>query len=194
MRKILAVFAVLAGLTAPAFAGGSFEMYPQVGGPARCAGTSTGLAPSGTQCSANIPAGPATITGTEIIPADTQFTQGRGPQTVTIPVVRLGAGALVAPVPLTGGTVVVPSTASMVLLRPAGTLATLTVTLPAAAGLVDGQTIEIGSSQTVTALTVNAGAGATVSNAPTALTVSATASYGYKFVWLAATSTWYRLQ
>ncbi len=52
------------------------------------------------------------------------------------------------------------------ILTPAGTLATGTVTLPPVADLFDGQEVLVTSSQVITALTV-AGNGATVSGAPT---------------------------
>ena len=76
----------------------------------------------------------------------------------------------------------------------AGTIATLTLTLPAATALQDGQILRISSSQTVTALTVTPGSGTTVSNTPTAITISATGPYGYEFVYRAANTKWYRVQ
>ena len=61
------------------------------------------------------------------------------------------------------------STSSIwLILTPAGTLATGTVTLPPVADLFDGQEVLVTSSQVITALTV-AGNGATVSGAPSAL-------------------------
>lgn len=55
------------------------------------------------------------------------------------------------------------------ILTPAGTLATGTVTLPVAADCFDGQTIIVTSTQIISALTVTAGAGTTVGGAPSAL-------------------------
>ena len=93
------------------------------------------------------------------------------------------APALVA-VPVTAGTVALTAWRRQVL-NPAGTLATLTVTLPAAPA--DGQKQYVHSTALVTALTVNGGA---IKNAPA--TVAAGGSFG--FMWSAAAAAWIKVQ
>jgi hypothetical protein len=74
------------------------------------------------------------------------------------------------------------------LLRPAGTLATGTVTLPPAAQCNDGQVVQVTSTQIITALTVD-GNGATVSGAP--LTIGADGTFSLKY--RQPLATWYRI-
>jgi len=95
-------------------------------------------------------------------------------------------------VPLTGFTITIADGVSTLILDPAGTLATGTITLPATP--LDGQEVRVTSSQTITALTVSPNAGQSVANAPTTLAVSLTGPQGYEFIYHAANTTWYRLQ
>jgi hypothetical protein len=90
--------------------------------------------------------------------------------------------------PTTGFTFTVPARTSVVILTPAGTLATGTLTLPAAP--VDGQRVELLCSATVTALTVAANAGQTLSGTVTTCTASA----GHIWRYRATNTTWYTLQ
>jgi hypothetical protein len=69
---------------------------------------------------------------------------------------------------------------------PAGTLATGTVTLPAAPS--DAQRVRFSTTQTITTLTVSAGGAQTVMNAPTTLAAGA----GIGYIYDAANTTWYR--
>jgi hypothetical protein len=108
-------------------------------------------------CNQYQPYGPTALTGNEYIPADTGLPGGQNPQTVTVPVILLGAGNTNYSTPLTGTTVTAAATDSTILLEPAGTIAALTVALPAAAALKDGQTLRIASTQTITALTLTPG-------------------------------------
>ena len=73
--------------------------------------------------------------------------------------------------PVTGATVVVNdnNNDTHLILTPAGTLSTLTITLPAVANLRDKQTFLSTSTQVVTTLTVG-GNGTTINGAPTAFT------------------------
>jgi hypothetical protein len=80
-------------------------------------------------------------------------------------------------VPTTGFAITIPDNCSSLLLDPAGTLATGTITMPAVP--VDGQIVRLSSSQTVTALTLNANAGQTIAGAVSTLTAAAPASYQY---------------
>lgn len=70
-------------------------------------------------------------------------------------------------------------------MNPAGTLATGTITLPAAP--VDGMVITFSSTQTITALTVSANTGKTINNAVTTLSAGQSASYVYR----AASTAWF---
>ena len=64
------------------------------------------------------------------------------------------------------------------IMNPAGTLATGTITMPALP--VDGMTITFSSTQTITALTVNGNSGQTVVGAPTTLTAGAVVVLVYR--------------
>jgi hypothetical protein len=79
--------------------------------------------------------------------------------------------------PLTGFAIVIPDGCSQLALNPGGVLATGTITMPAAP--IDGQYVNICTSQTVTALTLNANAGQTISGAVATLTAAAPAAYRY---------------
>lgn len=132
-------------------------------------------------------------TGAEVLAADTNLSGGRNPQTAKFTFQQLGFGAIQYNAPLTGASITVLGPTSTLLLEPAGTIATLTVTLPAATLLKQGQVLSISSTATVTALTLTAGSGTTIAaQTPTAITVSATASYGYRFIYYG--TKWYRIQ
>lgn len=169
-----------------AYAAGMFAGLPIVGGAAYCSSTNNGV------CVNTVAAGPTAVTGNELIPADTQLAQGQNPQTVYLSMAAIGALPYQFETPLTGASITVANTTGSLVLAPAGTIATLTVTMPSAP--MDGQKLNISSSNTVTALTLTPSAGQTISNTPTAITVSTTAAYGYTFIYRAANSNWYRLQ
>lgn len=201
--KTLGLAAVVAASVAipVAYASGIFQGYPIVGSAAFCSSTNSqstsntvpGTLPSNSNCTTTVPAGPSALTGNELVPADTNLPNGSGQETVRVPMVLAAGGAYQYAAPTAGSTVTVAANVNNLVLDPAGTLATLTVALPAASALIDGQTIHISSSQTVTALTMTAGSGTSISNSPTALTISTTTSYGYEFVYRAANTKWYRL-
>jgi hypothetical protein len=88
--------------------------------------------------------------------------------------------------PLTGVTQAIPNDAEQVYVVPAGTIAALTLTLPAKP--YDGQELCIATTQIVTALTMTAPAG-TLRGALTAGTANGFASWKYN----AADTTWYRV-
>jgi len=188
-RKLFMALGLLAFVATPVLAAGLWPDFPIVGGASYCASTSTGV--SGQVCTVTVPAGPAALTGSETVPADTNLAQGQPPQTVKVPVTSLASGAYANVSPLTGTSVVIPNNVSNYLITPAGTIAALTVTMPSAP--TDGQVVRISSSQTVTALTLNGASGQTISNAPTAITISTTATYGYEFIYKASSKIWYRL-
>lgn len=95
-------------------------------------------------------------------------------------------------VPSTGFSITIGAGVETLILDPTGALATGTITMPATP--VDGQIIKISSSQNIVALTVNANTGQSIKNAPTALTVSLTGSFGFEFRYVLSNTTWYRVQ
>lgn len=72
------------------------------------------------------------------------------------------------------------------IIQPAGTLATGTITMPAAPA--DGMVIAFSSTQIITALTVSANAGQSIVNAVTTLA----AGGGAKYIYRLTNTTWYR--
>lgn len=90
--------------------------------------------------------------------------------------------------PATGATVTVAATDRFVVIKPAGTIAELTVTLPTAAQSANGDQITVNCTQIVTTLTVAAGAGASVANAPVAFAAGGFMSFVYR----TADTTFYR--
>ena len=96
--------------------------------------------------------------------------------------------------PTTGGTVSMALLKPTLLLKPAGTLATLTVHLPPIPTIGDffstkvaTATAVISSTQTITALTLNSTDGSTVLNAPTTIP----GGTGFSMFYDAASNTWY---
>lgn len=163
------------------YAAGMWQGFPVAGGPAYCNSTVNGV------CNQTIPAGPETA-GRGYIPSDSQLSGGQSPQTVLIPTSVLGGGVQSA-APLTGASIVVSPGVGNLILTPAGTIATATITLPAAANLFNGQKLYIISSQTVTTLTLTAGSGTTVNGTNTTLTAAAPLS----FIYNQAAATWIKI-
>jgi hypothetical protein len=73
----------------------------------------------------------------------------------------------------------------ILVINPAGTLATGTITMPAAPA--DGMTITFSSTRTITALTVNANTGQSIVSAPTVLPANQVGAYVYRL----SNTTWY---
>ena len=90
--------------------------------------------------------------------------------------------------PTTGQTVTLASGTETAIINPSGTLATLTVTLPACNSGYDGSIARISSTQIVTTLTVNATSGSVVGG-PTSLAVGS----GSGYLCRGANTTWYRI-
>ena len=180
-----------------ALAAGAFQGYPEIGD---LTGTTTCLSQGNRGvCNQYSPIGPSIITGNEQIPADTGSSSQ--PFTVLIPPAALGAGPYQYAAPLTGATLTVTNLQRRLILEPAGTIAALTVVLPAAnAGasnaLIDNQLFGLCTTQVVTALTLTAGSGTTVLNAPTALLVPVATGAGscVEWVYRQSNATWYRVQ
>ena len=93
-------------------------------------------------------------------------------------VFRTGADAL------TGGSYLIPDDVSHVIINPAATIATFTVTLPVTP--TDGQKEIISSMQIITAFTLSPSAGHTISNTITTMT----AGQSFARIFHAATSQW----
>lgn len=74
---------------------------------------------------------------------------------------------------------------TVLVINPAGTLATGTITMPAAPA--DGMTISFSSTQTITALTVNANTGQSIVSAATVLPARQATTYVYRL----SNTTWY---
>ncbi len=198
MKRKLAVGAALAAafvamVAVPlAYAAGMFPGLPIVGGASYCSSYSGTTA--GATCNVTVPAGPTVVTGNELIPADTQLASGRQPQTVLLSMASINALPYSYVVPSASLSLfTISATTGKLIMNPAASITAVTITLPASTALVDGQTFEVSSSQVITTFTVTAGSGTTVSNAPTIITPSTTGAYGYKFIYVAAETKWFRL-
>lgn len=180
-----------------AYSQGLFPGFPIVGGASYCMGSSTSGVPGTTAvCNVTVPAGPTVLTGAETIVADTNLASGQSPQTVKIDISTLGAGPTQYSVPLTGATVAVAAGTRQVIVNPAGTIAALTLTFPAAALLTEGQRVGFCTTQVITALTTTAGANTTLSNAPTAMLVPVAtgAASCVEWIYVSSAATWFRTQ
>ncbi|WP_338509202.1 glycosyl hydrolase family 28-related protein [Burkholderia gladioli] len=90
--------------------------------------------------------------------------------------------------PASGATVTIASGTQTALIDPSGTLAALTVTLPACNAGYDGSLVRLTSTKAVTALTLSAASGS-VSPAATSLSAGA----GHAYLCRGANTTWYAL-
>ncbi len=89
--------------------------------------------------------------------------------------------------PTTGFSITISDTVAELHLTPAGTLASGTITLPAAP--YNGQTVTVSTTQTVTALTVSPNSGQSVSGAPTTITAATPFTMRYR----TSTTQWRRV-
>lgn len=179
-KKLGLAFLSLAIVSTLAYAGGAFNGYPIVGDPGNDICLSFG---NNSVCNQFSAAGPTSVSPLATFPADTNVA-GSGsslnPSTINVPVGLTGATVLDA-APLTAASITVPTGTAKLILNPAGTIAALTVLLPAPSttisgnvySLNDGQEFFIYSSQTVTALTVTPFSGTTLT--PTITTVGVAA-------------------
>lgn len=193
-RPILTALGLLALIATPVLAAGLWPTLPLLGGAAVCSSTSTGV--SGQVCTTTTPAGPSSVTGSETIPADTNLSQGRSPQSVRMPMAAFNALPFTYATITQGATTNAITTLStdggVIIIGSAALTGTTTVLLPPSP--IDGQQFALSSTQSLTTLTISAPGGASVSNNPTAMTASTTASYGYRFKYRATGTTWYRTQ
>ena len=129
LKKLsLSAIAVLATVLA-AQAAGLWFGFPIIGGASYCITTNNGT------CVQTAPAGPPALTGTELIPADTGFTNGVGPATAYIPSISLAGGYGGTTVNSTTGTgqnPVVANGISTYIYSGAGTATFATFTFPTA--------------------------------------------------------------
>ena len=181
MKKIALLALALVLGSSSAYAGGTFPTVPIAGGSAYNCSSGNGVQ------TCTVPAGPS-VTGNELMPADTSLTGGLYPQTVLIPLNQVRAATYAQSTPVTGFSITVPATTTIEQITPAGTLATGTFVFPTAA--VDGQRLRIFSSAIVTALTLTAGTGQTIVGGVTALAANTPVEYVYSL----STLTWYRIQ
>lgn len=158
MKSRILAFALLAlGFGSSAAFGQAFPNYPTLNVPADTQCLAYG---NNGRCTSWRPAGPTALTGEETIPADTNAANGANPQTIRIPVTGVGGGKLVVAVPVTTDVINVDAQTRQLIVNPAGTIAALTVNLPAAsATMVNGQRVGLCGTQIVTALTMGAGTG-----------------------------------
>lgn len=89
--------------------------------------------------------------------------------------------------PTTGFSYTFASGVQVLIMNPAGTLATGTITMPASP--VDGMVVRFSSSQIITALTVLANTGQSIVGALTTLALGGNAQYLYR----QTNNTWYRI-
>lgn len=89
-------------------------------------------------------------------------------------------------VPVTGFSYTFTNSFAGVIIEPVGTLATGTLVFPAAP--VNGQTVQVDTTQTITTLTLTPGAGTTIVGGITTLAANGFASWYFR----SATSRWYR--
>lgn len=191
-RRFGLSLAALVAVTAVAHAAGMFSNLPVVSGAAYCAL----YAGDGVTCAGSVPAGPTALTGNERVPADTGLPGGNQPQTVLIDVTSLGAGPTQFSAPLTGASITILPTTRQVVVDPAGTIAALTIVTPAASAMVEGQRIGFCTTQVITSLTVTAGTGVTVKNAPSAMLVPVAtgAASCVEWIYVASNTSLYRVQ
>lgn len=86
LRSAAVALSALAIASTAVYAAGLFPGFPIVGGVSYCSSQSTaGVPGTAAVCNVTVPAGPSSITGLELIPADTGLASGQQPQTVLIP-------------------------------------------------------------------------------------------------------------
>ena len=89
--------------------------------------------------------------------------------------------------PITGFSLAVTTGTQVVILKPAGTIATGTLTLPA--NPLDGDRVRFSTTNTITAFTLAPSAGQSVANAITTIAANGFAEYIYRVT----DTTWYRI-
>ncbi len=156
---------------------------------------------NGGVCNNTVAAGPA-LTGNETILANTNLANGANPQTGILSLASIGAGKLDVEAPTTGATLTVDAQTRQLIVAPTTTIATLGITLPAAAStMYNGQRIGVCGTQIVTAVTMSAGTGNTFGSTVTsqAMLVPIVTGGASCMEWIysktsATAGVWYRTQ
>ena len=185
-----------------AYAGGSFQTLPVIGGSSYCASTVTGTGglggttgqgqgTVGSICGQTVPAGPTVFSGAEVAPFDLYApgtsTSNGGPQTALVNITQLGQGPMLDVT--SPATATIPANTPYYFLDGAQGSA-FTITMPASA--VEGQIQRVVcEAATVGTLTVAANSGQTLKGNPNAACV---AGVGYSWRYQASNTTWYRFQ
>ncbi len=187
-KRLMPTIAILAVAAVAALAQTFAPNMPIIGGGSYCSATVNAV------CTNTVPAGPA-VTGLEYVPADTSATGGQQPQSGKFSILSLGGGVLTYNVPVTGDTITLTNVTRQLIVEPAGTIAALTVVLPAATTLLNGQRLGICGTAIVTTLTMTAGSGTTISGGATAMLVPVAtgAASCPEWIYRTANTTWYRM-
>jgi hypothetical protein len=214
LSGLLAV-ALTAGIATAAYAAGNWSTLPIVGSASFCASTvsgvqlpagqgSYGVVPGSTQgsgqsiCGQTVPAGPAALTGSELIPMDTGLANGAPPQTVVAPSNLFASGAMQV-VTGTASVTIANGISSLVSNQSTATIAA--ITLPSAP--MNNQVVRISNAGsgvlTITAINANTGQSIVQGAAPATLAIQtnnsdAAAASSIAYQYQASNSTWYRLE
>lgn len=199
-KGLIAVGFLAAMVSTVAYAAGLFSTLPIIGGASFCASTVTGTGglggitgqgqgSTGSICGQTVPAGPPSLTGAELFPADTGAGgNGGGAATAVVTTCQMGAGAYTLVSPWTGTTATIPNQTCYYYVGGTTTVTTLTLTMPSAP--LDGQTVVLASTVAITTLSVIANTGQTIAaGGPTSAV--ANTSVG-KWIYNASLKTWFR--
>lgn len=216
-RLLVAGIAVAIASTVAVYAAGNYSTYPIVGGSSFCASTvgvngqagNTGqgggaAGTNGAYCAQTVPAGPSTLTGSEVIPMDTGLANGAPPQTVVMPSTLIGngyGGTTIATTTGTTASVVVANGISTYIYAGNSTATYTAFTLPSAPIQNQKLCLVNAGSGVLTLSAVNAASGQSlVGTTPTSLPVAtAVGTAGTVTLssncWLynVSNTTWYRV-
>ena len=213
-RSAAIAVAALAVASTAVMAAGLFSTFPIIGGASYCASTVTGTGSlsgatgqgqgtTGSICGQTVPAGPAWLTGTEVMPLDlytpgvTPTSLGGQPTTAVLPITNFHAGYY--QIDTTAGAVTVGNGIQNLILNVAAT--GVTVTLPAAP--YDNQLVTISNVSTVVSslvISANTGQSLVQNVAPTNLaaqTANTSATAGttqIQYLYRASNTSWYRVE
>ena len=194
--KLAAGVAAIIAAGSLSYAAGYFPNFPIVGQSSYCASFVTGT--TGQICGQTVPAGPATLAGTEYFLVDVSPTTAGPPQTVSVPLAGVGGLPTVYVTAWNGGTLAMSPGQGGIQYIGNGTVTTATLlTLPAAN--YNGQTFNLSSNVTLGVLTLSAPTGYSLTNNPIGLTpiVAAAgqtqAQNGYAWKFRQSDQTWYRI-
>ncbi len=123
-----------------------------------------------------------------IVPSAGVVTPAPQITSVKLTQIRDGSGYMAQTAPLTGFSIQMANNISMIAIKPAGTLATGTMIFQTTP--IDGQRIQIFSSQVVTSFTLSPSAGQSVDLAVSALAANVAIEYYYQL----SNTTWIRIQ